>query len=171
VRPDLIRAGRTLLLPTLALAFVLAFVPGEAGLAARIYALFVCVLAFLVALAALRRALPPAQPLRPRSGRRSDRRRTAPETLERIEQETLLGVTSSFDLHHRLRPRLRDIASELLSARRRVSLDEDPEAARTILGDRTWELVRPERAPPEDRFAQGIPPGELAGVVESLERI
>jgi hypothetical protein len=170
VRPDLVRAGRTLLLPTLALGFVLAFVPGEAGLAARVYALFVAVLALLVALAALRRALPPARPLRRRPGKRSDRR-PVPETLERIEQETLLGVASSFDLHHRLRPRLRDIASELLSARRRVSLDEDPDAARAILGDTTWELVRPNRAPPEDRFARGIPPGELAQVVESLERI
>ena len=171
MRPDLVRAGRTLVLPTLALVFVLAFVPGEGALTARIYALFVAVLAFLVALAALRRAQPQARSLRPRTATRKGRRRSVPDTLERIEQETLLGVAGSFDLHHRLRPRLRDIASELLSSRRRVSLDEDPEAARTILGDTTWELVRPDRTPPEDRFARGIPPGELAAVVDSLERI
>jgi hypothetical protein len=171
VRPALVRAGRALVLPTLALVFVFAFVPGEAALAARVYALFACVLAFLAALAVLRGSFPPARPLRRAGAKRTRGRRAIPETLERIEQETLLGLASSFDLHHRLRPRLRDLANELLSSRRRVSLDEDREAARAVLGEETWELVRPNRPPPEDRFARGIPVSELAVVVDSLERI
>jgi hypothetical protein len=169
VRNDLFRAARTLVLPTLALFFVLAFVPGEGALAARIYALLLCAVAFLVALAALRRGLPPARRLLPTRSGRPRSRRDVPETLGRIEQETLLAVASSFDLHHRLRPRLRGLAGELLSARRRISLDEDQEAAREILGEETWELVRPDRPPPEDRFARGISTSELARVVESLE--
>jgi len=171
VRAALVRAGRALVLPTVALVFVFGFLPGEAALAARIYALFVCVLAFLVALAALRAGLAPARALRRGTKKRGGSRRTTPETLERIEQETLLGIASSFDVHHKLRPRLRGLADELLSSRRRVSLDEDPDAARTILGERTWELVRPDRPPPEDRFARGIPVSELTAVVDSLERI
>ena len=160
------------MLPTLALVLVLAFVPGEGGLAARAYALLLCVFAFLLALAALRRGLPQERPLRPRAAKRRDEQpRAIPETLERIEQETYLGVADAFDLHHRLRRRLRDLSAELLSSRRRISLDEQPEAARDVLGDVAWELVRPERPPPEDRFARGISTTELAKIVDSLERI
>lgn len=172
MKAGLLRSARTLVLPTLALVVVLAFVPGESGLAARAYALLLCVLAFLLALAALRRGLPREQPLRPRTPRRrGGGRRAIPETLERIEQETHLGIAGSFELHHRLRPRVRDLASRLLAARRRISLDEEPEAARDILGELTWELVRPNRPPPQDRFARGISTAELGKIVDSLERI
>ena len=172
MRADLLRSARTLVLPTLALVAVLVFVPGDSGLAARAYALLLCVLAFLVALAALRRGLPREESLHPRAPkRRGGGRRAIPETLERIEQETHLGIASSFDLHHRLRPRLRALSTELLATRRRISLDDQPQAARDVLGEVTWELVRPHRPPPEDRFARGISTGELEQVVESLERI
>lgn len=172
MRADGLRAARALVLPTLALVVVLAFVPGEAGLAARAYALLLCVLAFLLALAALHRGLPRERPLRARAPKRRGRERLAiPETLERIEQETHLGIASSFDLHHRLRRRVRDLATELLSTRRRIALDDQPEAARDILGEVTWELVRPERPPPEDRFARGISTADLGKIVDSLEKI
>ena len=55
--------------------------------------------------------------------------------------------------------------------RRRLSLDDDPEAARQIVGDETWELVRSDRPPPKDRPARGLPVSELDRVVESLERV
>ena len=167
MKTELLRTGRRLVLPTLALAFVLALLPGEAALAARIYALLLCGYAFLLTLRLLRR-FPPARPLR-RSGRRSAPvRRKPPDTLARLEQEVLLGA---FDPYHRLRPGLRSLAHDILEVRRRVSTDTDPGAARRILGDATWELVRPDRPPPTDRFAQGVPLSELARVVESLERI
>ena len=170
MRRDLLRSTRTLVLPTLALVVVLAFVPGEGALAARIYALFVCVLAFLVALAVLRRALPAARPLHARATKKAQKR-TVPETLERIEQETLLGVASSFDLQYRFVPRLRTITAGLLASRRRVELDTDLDAGRSILGDETWELVRPSRPPPADRIGRGIAPGRLSEVVDTLEAI
>jgi hypothetical protein len=119
---------------------------------------------------ALRRAYPPAASLRPRRGPRAQRREV-PGTLARIEQEVALAVAGSFDLHHRLRPRLRGLAIDLLAARRGIALDGDPERARSALGDETWELVRPDRPPPEDRRARGIPIQDLDHVVESLERL
>ena len=82
-----------------------------------------------------------------------------------------LGVARAFDLHFRLRPRLRGLASELLASRRGITLDAEPERARTALGDETWELVREDRPPPEDRIARGIPIRDLARVVESLENV
>ena len=170
MRASLLRAAGFLVLPTLALVFVAAFLPGRLQLAARIYALVLCGLVLLLAITALRRTYPPATALRPKSRRRTERLRPPP-TLARIEQETALGVAGSFDLHHHLRPRLRAIVGGLLGTRRGVSLDGDPQSARRLLGEETWELVRRDRPPPEDRLARGLPPSALQRVVNSLEQM
>ena len=170
MRRDLTAAARMLVPATLALGFVTAFVPGRLALAARIYALVLCGTALLAALRALRRAYPPATPLR-RKVRSTTGGRRAPSTLARLEDETALGIAGAFDLHHRLRPRLRAIAAGVLEARRHVSLDGDPGSARELLGDEAWSLLRADRPPPEDRLARGLPVDELRRVVESLERV
>ncbi len=102
--------------------------------------------------------------------RRPPRVERVPE-LEKIEREVTLGLTTSFDLHFRLRPTLRRIASELLRARRGIDLDANPAAARRALGDETWELVREDREPPLDRFGPGIELDSLRNVVVSLEAL
>lgn len=167
---DLKQAARLLVAPTLALLLVVAFLPGRASLALRIYALVLSGAALVLVLRALRRAYPRETPLRGRSGR-PDPPRTVPGMLARLEQETALGVASSFDLHFRLRPRLRTLASELLASRRGVLLDESPEEARALLGDEAWGLVRADRPAPEDRLARGLAINDLGRVVESLERL
>ena len=169
MRSDLVRAARFLVLPTLGLVFVVAFTPGRAALAIRVYALLLCGVALVLMVSALHRAFPRATPLR-RPAKRRNERREVPGALARIEQEVALGVAGSFDLHHRLRPRLRQLASELLAMRRGIELDDEPETARARLGDETWDLVRRERAQPKDRLARGIPISELTRVVESLEQ-
>lgn len=168
-------SGRTrgtiqvLALPTIALVIVLLFLPGRAGIALRIYALFVAAVVVALALGALRRALPPPTPLPDaRSGRRG---RTTPASLKRLEDEIALGVDSAFDYHHRLRKRLRALATGLLASRRRISLDREPEEARLALGDATWELVRDVRPPSEERHARGPSPRALAEAVTALERL
>ena len=93
------------------------------------------------------------------------------EEIERIQRELEIAQTTSFDLHFRLRPTLRRIASELLQSRRGIQLDGDPAAARRVLGDETWELVRDDRPPPEDRFGPGIDRAALHRVVDSLEAL
>jgi hypothetical protein len=170
VRQDLQRAARLLALPTLALGFVVAFAPGRTGLALRVFALLLCGAALLLVLAGLRRAYPRETKLR-RGAARPDRRRAIPGMLGRLEQETALGVAGSFDLHYRLRPRLRTLTADLLAARRAVALDATPERARGMVGETAWELVRRDRPPPEDRLAPGLPIKDLRDVVESLERL
>jgi len=170
VRRDLGAAARVLVLSTLVLLFFVAFVPGRLPLAVRVYALCVCAVALGLGLGALRRAYPPTGPLRA-DGRRGLGRRTPPPTLARMEDELALGIAGAFDLHHRLAPRLRGVAAGLLLSRRRISLSDHPDEARRILGDETWEIVRPDRQPPEDRLARGISPQGLAGVVDSLEAV
>jgi len=170
LRRDLTGALRLLVVPTLALAAVAAFVPGRLGLAVRVYALLLCAEALALALLALRRAYPREQALRT-PARVAQARRRPPPTLARIEHEAALGVAGSFDLHFRLVPRLRAIAVGLLAARRRISLDGNPAAARDVLGGPTFELVRADRPPPEDRLGRGITAHDLGLVVDSLERI
>ena len=63
----------------------------------------------------------------------------------------------------RLLPHLREIAQCRLERTGRTSSPE-------TLG-RWWELLRPDRAEPDDRFAPGIPPGELRALVADLERM
>lgn len=170
MRRDLFGAARLLATPTLAVAIVLAFLPGRAGIAVRIYALVLCAVALALALAALRRAYPSASPLRPAVAS-ADRRPRPPSSLARLEHETAIGVAGAFDLHRRLVPRLRSLAAGLLATRRRVSLDGDPGTAREALGEETWALVRRDRRPPEDRLSRGVSPEALGRVVDSLERL
>ena len=169
MRRNLAGALRALVLPTLALLAVVAFVPGRLTLVVRIYGLVVCAMALGLALAALRRAYPRAQRLRPHVGQPA--RSRPPPSLARIEDEAALGVASAFDLHFRLVPRVRAIAAGLLWSRRNSSLDAAPDTARSILGPETWELVRADRAAPADRQARGLPVSELRRVVESLETV
>jgi hypothetical protein len=170
VRRGIVATGRMLIPATLALGGVAAFLPGRLALAARIYALVVCGIVLLVAFRALRTTYPPATTRR-RRARGGAARRRAPASLARLEDETALGVAGAFDLHHRLRPRLRAIATGVLEARRHVSLDDNPRDARELLGDEAWDLLRADRPPPEDRLARGMPVAELRRVVESLERV
>ena len=171
MRHSLLRAARFLVVPTVLLAAVVAWAPGRVELAIRIYGLLVAAALLVLALAVLRRAYPRARPLRRRPAARRGEPRARPETLARLEQEVVLGVAGSFDLHHRLRPRLRPIATDLLTSRRGISPDRDPERAHALLGDAAWELVQPDRPAPEDRQARGIPISELRAVVEALERV
>jgi hypothetical protein len=169
VRGTLARAAARLTIPTLALGFVLALKPGHAGLALRIYFLGLAAYALLVAVTALRAALPPATPLRGRPYR--SRRQHPPETLDRLEQEVILGISGSFELHYHLAQRLRTLARDLLAGRRGISLEDNRDAAHHALGEEAWELVRPDRPPPADRLARGVAPADLSRIVTALERL
>ena len=89
-----------------------------------------------------------------------------PRQLERLERELTMASSTAFDLHARLRPQLREIA-ELRLATRGVRL-EDGEG---VLGEELWDLVRPDRPPPSNRHAEGIPPAELRRAIEVLEAL
>ena len=170
MRRDIFGALRLLVLPTFALVLVAGGAPGRLEPAARIYALLVCGVALVVMLRALQRTAPSETPLRDPAGRSGTSRRPPP-SLARLEQVAALGVASSFDLQYRFVPLLRSIATGLLASRRGVDLEGRPETARTILGEETWELVRPARPAPRDRISRGITPAELTSVATSLERI
>jgi hypothetical protein len=158
-----------LALPTVALLAIVVFAPGRVELGVRIYVLVLCAAVIVVLLLALRRAYPEESVLREPTARAPTR--VPPPSLARIELETALAVAGSFDLHYRLVPRLRAVATGLLSSRRQVALAEEQDTARAILGDEAWELVRPDRPAPRDRLAKGIAPRELGRVVDAMEAV
>jgi hypothetical protein len=169
VRRDLLAAGKWLALPTAGLAGVALFAPGRLELALRVYALVLAAAIIVLALRALRHAYPPESALRVVPHEQRPPRQ--PPSLARTQDVVVLGIASSFDLHYRLVPRLRATATGLLASRRNVPLAADHERARGILGDGTWELVRPDRPAPEDRLTTGIAPTELSTVLDALEAV
>jgi hypothetical protein len=96
---------------------------------------------------------------------------TRPRDLERIEREVYMSATTSFDFHQRMRPLLREIAAHRLASRRGLELDAGEPETRALLGDATWALLRPDREPPEDRFAPGLPLKDLDTAVTAIEKI
>ena len=90
------------------------------------------------------------------------RRERLPE-VAKLEREVALGTASAYDLHYRLLPQLREIAQARLEQSGRVAGPE-------TLG-RWWELLRPDRLPPEDRFDKGISESDLRALVQDLARM
>jgi hypothetical protein len=94
-----------------------------------------------------------------------------PAELVRTEREITLGNASAGRLHQRLLPMLREAAAARLSAGHNVDLERRPDAARALLGDDTWELLRPDRPEPYDRNAPGLPMSQIRDVISTLERL
>jgi hypothetical protein len=103
--------------------------------------------------------------------RRRERPPARPRELAKLEREVSLAAGTSFDLHFRLRPALREVAAHRLGTRHGLALDGGSPEVRTLLGAELWEIVRPDRQPPDDRFAPGLPLGRLRGVLDRLETI
>ena len=94
-----------------------------------------------------------------------------PPALVRTEREITLGTSSAGHLHRRLLPILREAAAARLAAGHNVDLERRPAAARRLLGDETWELLRPDRPEPTDPNGAGISMRRLRAVVDTLERL
>ena len=160
-----------LVLPTLALLAFLALEPARRPLVVHVYLLVVGGLALATFAVAAHRAAPAeasAFAAALESGPPPDERVPEPERLERALE---LAQASAFDVHYRLRPLLREIASQLLASRRGIDLDAHAAAAREALGPDAWEIVRADRPRPSDRGARGASLAQLEGVVEALERL
>jgi hypothetical protein len=113
--------------------------------------------------------LPPV----PRVERRRRRRPEdppRPKGLRAMERQVGMAQGSAGDMHERLCPLLRDIARDRL-ATAGIDLDRDPEAAALAVGPETWELVRGDRPPPNDRHAAGVALADVRAAVDRLEQI
>jgi len=97
--------------------------------------------------------------------------RMRPAELIRIERELTLGSATAEHLHGRLLPLLRDAAEARLAARHEVDLERRPDRARELLGEETWEIVRPDREAPQDRNAPGLSLRRITAVIDTIERL
>jgi hypothetical protein len=163
---------QVLLFPTILLVSALLLAPGRKELEGHLYILFLCAVALGVLLSRLRTAYPPAERSLVEAvlEKHDDEDERLPE-LARMEREVTLASSNAFDVHFKLRPAMREVARGLLGAHRGVDLDTQPERARALLGDETWELVRPDREPPRDRTGPGLDREAIRRSVEALERI
>jgi hypothetical protein len=94
-----------------------------------------------------------------------------PVELLRVERDLELGIAGAGNAHHRLLPTLREAAAARLASRHGVELERRPDAARELLGEDVWELLRPDRPEPADRFDPGVPRDEVAAVIERVESL
>jgi hypothetical protein len=138
--------------------------PGARDVVLRAYVLTIGGLVMLAVLAATAESVP--------RRRRSELDRALtevvrgdeqPHEVARIERQVTLGTATAYDLHVRLLPQLRQIAQSRLE---RTGRSMSPET----LG-RWWELLRLDRAAPDNRHGAGISAGELRELVSDLERM
>jgi hypothetical protein len=154
-------------LAAIALALARLLAPGWVELELDVFILFVGGIAIVDVVLLLRGSYPvEGEPAIVAAMRREPDRPQRPAQLERLERELTMATATAFDLHARLRPQLRDIATMRLAARG-VRLEE----AEDVLEPELWELVRPDRQEPANRHAEGIAPAELRRAVEALEAL
>jgi hypothetical protein len=160
-------------LGTVTLLAVALWSPGNREVAARVYVIFLGVLAVRILARAIVVATTAPQE---RPFDFALRGSTSPplpgaRDPDLIAHEIGSATHRALELHHRLRPRLRGIAADRLAADHGVLLDEQTGSARRLLGEEAWELLRPDRDPPADRFGPGMSLPELQRIVAAVERL
>jgi cell division protein FtsW (lipid II flippase) len=151
--------GAAAIVSTIALTYVLTSQAGWRGLALHIYVVVIGAL-LLIGFVAEATGEHRGSAFDTALGERSDPHPAIAE-VARLEREVTLSTATAQDLHLRLLPTLREIAWSRLE---RAGREPGPET----LG-RWWELLRPDREPPEDRFAPGISERDLRDLVGDLE--
>jgi hypothetical protein len=164
VRRHLFDLVALLFVASIVVGYLVLTEPAWRGTVVRVYVFVVGALAMLALVAAAGDAVPRRRRSQLDVALREQeaRERPLPE-LERLQREVTLACAAAFDFHHRLLPQLREIAQARLE---RTGRTAGPET----LG-RWWELLRPDRESPVDRFGNGIRLEELRELVADLERI
>ncbi len=168
-----LRAAAVLLATAIVLAVVLLTPLGNRGLVIHAVEVGAVAAFLLVLVAALRSSLRTVEPSpfeQALEGSRAQAPKRVPQ-LAQLEREVGMGIANAFDLHHRLLPTLRETAAGLLSARRGIDLETHPEAARAVLGEDAWELLRPDRPAPVDRRARGADLASVNRTIAALEAL
>ena len=159
------------LLPTLGLVVAVLIAPQRATFAIHVWLLIVLGLVFLAFMRLVQSLYPRIPSPFDASLRRQQPSAERPGSLSRLEREVSMAGSAAFDVHFRLRPVIAELATELLSARRGIDLEREPERAHAALGDDVWELVRPDRPQPAERHGSGIDEARLGRVVTALEHV
>ena len=166
-----LRIGAFIVFATAALAVAVAFANGDALLATYSYVLVLGVVAALALSRRIGQALPETIPFERLLG-------THPSAASHLQEfDTLrrrlqLAAASESEMGRYLRPLLRQVAATRLARTYGIrNLDQEPNRARTLLGDQLWAIVRPDWQPVRAPFHGGATEDELEQLIRSLERI
>ncbi|HET9242437.1 MAG TPA: hypothetical protein VFN99_03275 [Gaiella sp.] len=162
-------AAPAVVLGALAGGLVLA-TPGRASLVVHLWLVAAMALAAGAVLRALLRLVPRGASEFDAAFAQIERARARPASLARMERVVGLASGTAFDVHYRLRPTMRPLAASLLAARG-VDLERSPQAAEALVGPDAWDVIRPNRAPPENRGAPGLPLASIERAVDALENV
>jgi hypothetical protein len=94
-----------------------------------------------------------------------------PADLFEMQDRVSLASVSEFDYNTRLRPLLRDLATQRLASRWNVDLSRQPDQARDHLGDELWTALDDDDGHVGRRDAPGPSRARLRVLIEALERI
>jgi hypothetical protein len=160
--------GAFALLATIALLLARLFEPNRLELELDVYILVVGGVLLLNVVILIREAYPlePGVTQIARALERDEAEVSRLPELERVERELTMSTATSFDLHTRFRPLVRDIATARLAARGRKLEESEDE-----LGEELWALARPDRPVPTDRHGAGISPDSVERIVDRLEAL
>jgi len=153
------------LVATVAMALVLDLGAKRKELVVAIYLDVLFALLLLGLVAAARSVLPPAPELDRVRRPRTVHRRVPPQQLEWLERQVGDARDSGFELPFQFQRVVRNIAAAALSHKHGVVLERDPERARALVGERVWQLIRP------DDPVTNLPPGGFRALVADLEAI
>ena len=171
-------AGSALVAALATVVFIVVWIrlPGDRDVASLVYGLALGVLAarsivrgVLAATGAdgERGPLPFDLAFRPRTPRTVDTLAEPRQIAFELRSSQDLAST----LHFQLRPRLRAIADDRLVVDHGLTLDRDTDAARRLLGDEAWGLLRVDRPPPTGRGRTTVSAAELERIVSAVERL
>jgi uncharacterized membrane protein len=164
VRRHLLDLGVLFVLATTACVYIALAQPADRNVAVHVYVLVIGGMAMVVLVSTFGDALPRRRrSIFDQALAEATRGESTPAQVARTEREVTLGVSNAYDLHRMLLPRLREIAQCRLERSGRTSGPD-------TLGP-WWELLRPDRPEPHDRFGPGISESELRALVADLERM
>jgi hypothetical protein len=144
--------------------------------AGRVFAIWIVLLAAIALLGLVRIFRSATEPEAPPRFELAlgDGRTTAvarPPVFIAMERELELGTSHAGQAHRRLLPLLRAAAAARLQAKHGIELEHGGAAARGLLGDEAWELLRPDRPPPADPFGPGLPDETIVALIERVESL
>jgi hypothetical protein len=171
-----VRLTRRLTVPalvaTVALVVLLALRPLSTSRALAIWIVLVAALALIV-LVRHPRGSGAAQHTRRFEAALRRRKPTASEPVEllRMERELALGIADAAHAHRRFLPLMQAAAAARLASRHGIEFERRPDAARALLGEEAWELLRPDRPEPVDRHGPGVPRERVVALIERVESL
>ena len=160
-----VRLSILALAATVALVLILDLGARRRGLVVAVYLDVLCALVLIWLAEAVRSALPQGRELNRAAAAPRPGKPPRPMQLEWLERLVGDARSAGFEVPAQFRPVIRNIAATALWRRHSVVLERDPDRARELVGERVWQVIRPDDPVTE------LPRGGFRALVAELEAI